>query len=323
MLTVSYYRNGHESETELEPSAISEAIKVKGSLVWIDLADPTPEDFQLLAAEFGFHPLALADAAREHQRPKIDFYEGYFYHVFYAVKLQDEKKKLELPMISFFVGEQYLVTNHKGTHVAFERTRQIWDESIKSVDNPGVGLLLYSLLDAIVDDYFPAVDRLSDQVDALEAAIFADRDQTPVEQIFSLKKELIAFRRIVAPERDLLNSLIRWDAVQFDQQTTLYLQDVYDHLLRIIDNLDALRDLMSNNLDAHLSLTSNRLNRTMKTLTASSIVLMSMTLVASIYGMNFKHMPELNWGWGYAWALGLMVAIGLSLLIIFRRVRWI
>src|SRR5262249_38742880 len=148
-------------------------------------------------------------------------------------------------------------------------------------------------------------------------------DTETQKSIFGLKKELLAIRRVVAPERDVLNVLVRRENPIFDEATIVYFQVIYDNILRVTDAVVPLRGLMASALDSYLSVTSNRLNQVMKTLTASSIILMSMTLVASVYGMNFDHMPELHWQLGYAWALGLMLAIGTMLLLAFKRIDWL
>src|SRR5262249_397670 len=145
------------------------------------------------------------------------------------------------------------------------------------------------------DGYFPCIDNLSDRIEDLEASIFERFDTKTQQAIFKVKKNLLAIRRVVAPERDVLNVLVRRESPVFDEATIIYFQDIYDHLLRVTDAVDTYRDLMSSALDSYLSVTSNRLNQVMKTLTASSIILMSMTLVASIYGMNFDNIPELHW----------------------------
>ena len=289
-------------------------------LLWIDLVEPTPEDFALLAAEFGFHPLALEDAAKRHQRPKIDEYDGYLFVTFYRLDLDgDATRPIE---IDLFVGPNFLVTIRNDESPEIETTSDRWCRNSEQLGKRGVGFLLYSLLDAIVDGYFPALDRMTDEFEALEERIFEHYDVHVQRDIFILRRQLIALRRVLAPERDIMNVLVRRDTPVLGDDATVYFQDVYDHILRVTDALDGFRDLLSSALDASLSANSNRLNQVMRTLTASSIVLMSMTLVASVYGMNFVHMPELDWLFGYAWAIGLMMTIGVTLFMLFRRIKW-
>ena len=186
-----------------------------------------------------------------------------------------------------------------------------------------ISTLVHALLDAIVDDYFPLMDRVADRIEDLEDTIFVHFDESAIQTIFKLKKDMLGLRRVVAPERDVLNVLLRRQQPIFAEADMAYLQDVYDHLVRVADNIDTYRDLLSSALDSYLSLQSNNLNQIMKLLTIASIILMSDGLVAGIYGMNFKYMPELAWGIGHGWALALMIIINIALVIYFRRQRWL
>ncbi len=304
------------------PDQFSEVLAAnRHGLLWVDVVDPAQEDFDLLAAEFGFHPLALEDAAKRHQRPKIDEYDGYLFITFY--RLASGAEATSPIEIDLFVGPNFLVTIRNDASPEIEATSDRWCRNSEQLGERGVGFLLYSLLDAIVDGYFPVLDTLTDQFESLEERIFERHDPHVQRDIFALRRQLIGLRRVIAPERDVMNVLVRRDTPVLGDDATIYFQDVYDHILRVTDGLDSFRDLLSSALDASLSASSNRLNRVMKTLTASSIVLMSMTLVAGIYGMNFVHMPELDWLFGYPLALGLMLAIGVSLLALFRRIEWL
>ena len=322
MITVNVHANGSLLQNDLPLSEISDVLDRKDHLLWLDVVDPTEDDLRLLAQEFAFHPLAIEDVSRRHQRPKVDLYDGFSLLVFYAMR-STPAQALELQEIEILVGQQYVVTVHDGDLALLEEVRDRWCRNIDEVGHRNAGLLVYSILDALVDGYFPCIDELSDRIEHLEERVFQRFDAETQKTIFRLKKELLAIRRVVAPERDVLNVLIRRESPVFDEATIVYFQDVYDHVLRVTDAVDTYRDLMSSALDAYLSVTSNRLNQVMKTLTASSIILMSMTLVASVYGMNFDHMPELHWHLGYLWALGLMVAIGFGLLLVFRRMDWL
>jgi magnesium transporter len=197
-----------------------------------------------------------------------------------------------------------------------------WHENFSRIDR-SIGSLVYSLLDAIVDDYFPVIDGVADIVEDVEESVFEDFDEGALEQIFTLKKALLNMRRVVGPERDVLNVLIRRDAPVFGEASLVYFQDVYDHLVRVSDSLDIYRDLLSSALDAYLSMASNRLNQVMKTLTSWTIPLMAGSLIAGIYGMNFDHMPELHWRLGYLWALGLIFGSVFLIAAYFHHKRWL
>ena len=308
------------SEVNLE--TISEVRNSPGTTLWLDLINPSPTDLERLRAEFDFHPLALEDATRPSQRPKVDSYGAYYFVVFYCIDMDAETHALCMTPLYMFIGQNYLVTIHSEPIDQIRETLRRW----QAPDSPlhqDVASLVYALLDAIVDDYFPVMDQVAERAEDLEAHIFEEFDERALQEIFQLKKDLLQLRRVVAPERDVLNVMLRRDIRVFDANDVIYLQDVYDHIVRTTDAIDSYRDLLSSALDSFLSVQSNRLNVTVKTLTVASIILMSAALVAGIYGMNFKYMPELEWRYGYAWALGLMVAIAGGLILLFRRLKWI
>ncbi|HEX5689849.1 MAG TPA: magnesium/cobalt transporter CorA, partial [Roseiflexaceae bacterium] len=216
----------------------------------------------------------------------------------------------------------YLVSVHEGDIPAIDDTIKRWRANDEQFGNDA-GALLYELFDAIVDDYFPVIDQLAEKVEVIEEQIFERFREEALQEVFALKRDLLHVRRVVAPERDVLNILIRREVPIFERGTILYLQDVYDHIVRITDSIDTYRDLLSSALDAFLSVQSNRLNQILKVLTVTSIVLMCDALIAGIYGMNFEFMPELHWAHGYAFALGLMVVVSVSLVLFFRWRKWV
>lgn len=313
--------DGHFTST-VDPEDISEIIKQREQFVWLDVQAPQEEDVALLREEFKFHPLAIEDATRHHERPKVDSYDGYYFLVFYAIVYDERTNRLRTEAMNLFVGANYLVSVHEGEIPAIDETIKRWQKDEEEFGHDA-GALLYALLDTITDDYFPVIDRLADRVETLEEQIFERFQESALQDVFSLKRDLLSIRRIVAPERDVLNVLIRREVPIFERNTILYLQDVYDHIVRITDSIDTYRDLLSSALDAFLSVQSNRLNQIVKVLTIASIVLMSDALIAGIYGMNFEFMPELHWPFGYPFALGLMVLVGLGLVAFFRSRKWL
>ncbi len=290
--------------------------------LWLDLVAPNEEDIRVLRDEFRFHPLAIEDATRGEQRPKVDSYEDYYFVVFYNLGVAERGGEILREPLYLFIGRNYLVTIHANPIPQIQETLRRWRDPNAALGQD-VGALIYALLDAIVDDYFPLMDDIAERVEDLEQHIFEKFDEEALTKIFHLKKELLAIRRVVAPERDVLNVMLRRDIRVFGDDDVTYLQDVYDHIVRVIDNLDTYRDLLSSALDSFLSVQSNRLNQVVKVLTITSIILMSATLVAGVYGMNFEHMPELAWRYGYAWALGLMVVISGGLVLWFRHIKWL
>jgi magnesium transporter len=309
-------RAGDGFEDTIDPDAISNLITVAGNILWLDIQDPTPDDVELLRCEFGFHELALEDVVAPHERAKIDRYDGYYFIVFNA--FEDHKVR----EIDLFVSQHYLISVHHGPVAAIAETIDRWRRNAVLI-GPEVGGLLYTLLDAVVDGYFPVVDALAERVETLETTIFQARGSDRLADVFALKKELLNLRRVLSPERDVLNVLLRRDVPHFDAEVLLYFQDVYDHTIRVLDSIDLYRDQLTGLLDAYLSIVSNRLNATMKRMTALATILMSLALVSGIYGMNFQLTPSQDWAGGFWWAMGLMLAIGVGLTALFVRLDWL
>jgi magnesium transporter len=292
------------------------------NVVWADVNDPTSEDFIELAEEFNFHPLSIEDCRNAHQRPKVEEYPGYYFIVLYETQLSGEHNHLELRELNIFLGANYLVTVHSRPIRAIETAKRLWHEWTDRGEH-GAGLLAYLLIDAIVDDYMPLLDILSERMDDLEDQIFGDFKPEAIEEIFRIKKQLLYLRRTVTPLRDVFNVLLRREQPIFARETHVYFQDVYDHLIRVADTIDTLRDMLGSTMDAYLSVSGNRMNTVMKRLTSIATILMSVTLIAGIYGMNFDFMPELKWRYGYVFALLSIVGVGVALYLYFRKVKWL
>jgi magnesium transporter len=301
---------------------ISERCTDEQHVVWADVADPTSSDFEKLAEEFGFHPLSIEDCRNTHQRPKVEEYPGYYFIVLYEAELVGPHDHLELRELNIFLGSNYLVTVHSRPIRALRVARRLWHEWTDRAEH-GAGLLAYLLMDAVVDDYLPLLDILSERIDDLEDQIFGDFRPEALEEIFRIKKQLLHLRRAITPLRDVFNTMLRREQPIFSRETHVYFQDVFDHLIRVADTVDTLRDLLSSAMDAYLSVQGNRMNIIMKRLTSIATILMSVTLIAGIYGMNFAHMPELVWKYGYVFALSSMFVVGFSLYLYFRKVRWL
>jgi magnesium transporter len=299
-------------------------------LVWVDVVDPRDADIAWLERTFGFHQLALEDVARRHQRPKIDEYPGYYFCVLYAVRVRPDRLLTSTSELQFFWGRTYLVTVHTGRSLEIDdlttRARSGVLSPVIKADTRALEIpdLAYRLIDAVVDSYFPAVDALAEWTEDIEERMFSRRRGPDMLQtIFAIRKDLIQLRKVVAPSREVINTLLRRDHQLFGGDFDAYFQDVYDHTVRVIDGLDTYRDLLGSALDTYLSVVSNDVSQTVRTMTAVTAILMVDALIAGIYGMNFDHMPELKWTYGYAWAVGLMVAAALALWLLFKRIRWL
>jgi magnesium transporter len=311
-----------QCRTGVNPADIKALLAVPDNVIWLDLTDPTDEEILILSEQFGFHPLAIEDAIRAHERPKVDLFgESYYFLIFYAARYEPRSAEIELQALSLFVGVNFLVSIHRGACKEVSTAMSLWQLPNSPLTNR-LSRLLHALLDAVVDEYFPLMDQIGDEIEDLEDAIFAHFDDEAIQTIFNLKKQLLRFRHIVGPERDVLNVLLRREVPVFKAKDVMYLQDVYDHVVRVTDTVDTYRDLLSSALDSYLSLQSNKLNEIVKVLAIASIILMADSLIAGIYGMNFQKMPELGWGMGHLWALLLMAVVSIGLVAYFRRRKW-
>jgi magnesium transporter len=324
-----------------DPTEISDLLEAPDHYLWLDLTSPSAEELRLIAEEFSLHPLAVEDAAEHSQRPKIEQYDGFYLMVVFAITAGAEDgtsadaeghltgTKVRLHEIDLFIGERYLITVHDEPVPLFESLAGRWRQNRRVLDE-GIGVLVYTLLDAVVDAYFPILDGIVDRIEALEETLFTDAenggrpaDPRDVHDLFQVKKDLLQMRRVVAPERDAMLVLTRQEARLFDRRISIYFQDVYDHIVHLTDTIDVYQDLLTNALDSYLAIVSNNLNQVMKTLTALTVILMVPTLIAGVYGMNFEQMPELRWTYGYPLALGMMGLAGAGLFVYFRRKGWI
>jgi magnesium transporter len=304
-----------------DPDLICDICASADNILWVDVADPTSEDFDDLAREFGFHPLSIEDCKNQHQRPKIEEYHGYYFLVLYEAELHIGSH-LELRELSIFLGSNYLVTVHSQPIRNIDRAQHLWRQWT-DLSERKTGLPAYLLTDAIVDDYMPLLDDFSERLDDIEEQIFENFQPEALQEIFKIKKQLIFLRRAVVPLRDVFNTLLRREQPVFSRETMIYFQDVHDHLIRVADSIDTLREIAGSTMDAYLSVSGNRMNFVMKRLTSIATILMSVTLIAGIYGMNFNLMPELGWRYGYVGALASMLLVGLALYFYFRKIKWL
>ena len=303
----------------IDPAAISEEVGANAALLWVDLLDATGAELECVQQEFSLHPLALEDASKHGQRPKLERYPDHAFVVAYGADLAE---------VDLFLGPSWLVTvRDRG------RDGQPWDPAaaIDRFRKSGPlettpGYLIYVVLDDLVDDYFARAERVEDELEALEEQIFSEdapREQEVQRSLYGLRRELLAFRRRVVPMREVVGEILRREVEWIDDVALTHFQDVYDHLLRAVDQLDSQRELMGNAVDAHLAIISNHMNEVMKKMTSWGAILLGSALIAGIYGMNFAHMPELRWQYGYPAALGSMAVLTAVLYRFFSRRDWL
>jgi magnesium transporter len=317
------YADGHRvGEVALED--ISEVLKQDvDRFIWIGLHAPDEPLLRRVQAEFGLHDLAIEDALRAHQRPKLERYDGSVFVVLRTARIAPDSRRLELGETHIFVGARYVVTVRHGSTLSYAAVRSRC-EVTPALLAQGPGFVLYALMDFIVDRYFPVVEALEDDLEQLEAEIFGERfDRTTTSRIYRLKRELLELKRAVSPLVDICSRLMRSELTLIPEDTRPYFRDVHDHVVRINEMVDILRELLTAALEANLSLVSVSQNEVVKRLTGWGAIVAVPTLIASIYGMNFNAMPELSWRFGYPFSLTVMVAACGFLYYRFKRSGWL
>jgi magnesium transporter len=290
-------------------------------LVWIDVSSAGEPEEKFLRDDLGFHPLAVEDCIRGRQRPKLDRYPNYFFMVVYTAGVHRDRNRMALNELHIFLGLGFVVTVHDHRIGEVNEVAARWRVAPELVS--GTGALAHILLDVVVDDYFAVIEHYADRTDRFETSAFLPGPAPDMQQILITRHELVLFRKVVAPLRDVLSTLLRRDLPFLLPALVPYFQDVHDHTIRVTEEIDSLRELLSALIDAQISLSANELNNTVRTMTSWSIILMSVSVIAGIYGMNFGNMPELHWRYGYFGAIGLMAFVGLGLVAFFRRRGWL
>jgi magnesium transporter len=272
---------------------------------------------------YGLHPLVMEDIVNTDQRPKKEDYGTY---LFIVAKMLDTAGdgKIAAEQISMILGDGWLLTFQEGlAGDPFEPVRERLRTAKGRIRGQGADYLAYALLDAIVDHYFVVLERLADRVELLEEEVVAAPTRSTIRTIHELKQEMILIRKSVWPLRELIGGLERRDSELVQEGTIIYLRDLYDHTVQIIDTVETSREMLSGMLDIYLSSEANRTNEVMKVLTVYATIFMPLTFIVGLYGMNFKYMPELEWHWGYPAVLVFMAAITVGMLLYFRRKQWL
>jgi magnesium transporter len=294
-----------------------------GVRMWVDIQDPRHEELEpLLETRFGFHELAAEDSLSANTLPKYDPFATYDFFIFRAVDVDLSEHGAQTYKLAAFLSRDFLFTIHR------EEMRPVDDvcnrlPSDRRLLANGPDFLLYSIVDQMVDAHFPLLDRIEESVDTLQDTIFKDAQPMHLDELLHLKRDVNILRRQSLPQRELLNQISRGDAQFVQKQHLIYFRDVYDHMFRISETIDVERDMMAGTMEAYLSVIANRTNDIMKVLTIFSSIMLPMTVIAGIYGMNFQYMPELHWLHGYPFAVGLMGLTTATLLLWFRKKRWI
>jgi magnesium transporter len=323
MICVRVLRDGRELE-EIPLAELPALRADRKALIWVEVVSPTADELATLGREFGIHEVALEDLEiGERQRPKVeqDPDQDQVLLVFYAAQPATGDRPTRLIEVDLVAGQNYLITSHGGGPVDPKPfARRV--KARRELASEGAGYLLYVALDELVDSFFPALDAIGERLIEVEEAVLAG-DTDIQGRILAIRKELIEVRRVVGPMRDAMVVLLRRDLDLFSAEAQRYLQDVYDHLIRLAESVEDYQEVLAGTLDANATLASNRVNTVARNLAAYAAIFAVITMISGIYGMNFQHMPELGWRFGYGWAVGLMVVCGGGLYIYFKRKGWL
>ncbi|GIP22972.1 magnesium/cobalt transporter CorA [Paenibacillus sp. J22TS3] len=292
----------------------------KYAWVWTDFNEPTKEESALLDTLFHFHPLAIEDCLHVLQRPKMDYYEDMEFMVVHSL----EADTLDTTEVDLFIGRRFLVTYH---HKDLIEVNNAWNKVMQRAHDRkiwarGPMAAAYLVIDELVDLYFPCVFAIEDELDELENKGGHESVEDLMNQVFDLRSRLLKLRRTIVPMRDLMYRVVNSEHIQGEREPRAYFTDIYDHLLKLTDMIEADREMTADLRDSYISLNSNRMNSIMKTLTVITTIFMPLTLIAGIYGMNFINMPELHTQYGYFVVLGVMLALSVWMILWFQRRGW-
>ena len=323
-ITVMDYDEANFQEREIRTIEECFVFKDTPTVTWINIDGLHQiEILEKLGRCYGFHPLVLEDILNTDQRPKMEDYGDYLYIVLKMLSYNDKNSEIETEQVSLILGPNFIFSFQEKEGDVFDPIRERIRSGKGRIRKMGADYLAYALLDSIVDNYFTIMEKLGETIEFLEEELVTQPTPETLQTIHQLKRELIFLRKAVWPLREVIGGLERGELVLIKETTRIYLRDVYDHTIQVIDTIETFRDMISGMLDIYLSSVSNRLNSVMKVLTIIATIFMPLTFVAGIYGMNFKFMPELEWRWGYPMVWVLVVVIGVFMLIYFKKKRWL
>jgi magnesium transporter len=289
--------------------------------VWVGLKDPEPAELDRMQKEFGLHELAVEDAQHGHQRPKIDEYGESLFVVLHVVELSGDE--LNIGEMAIFVGKNYVLSVRRGAERGFTDVRARCEREPELLRH-GSGYVLYALMDAVVDRYFPVLDALETELETIESRIFTiPTTRANIEALYDLRRKITTVRHAIEPLIEATSRLFAGRVPQLVGALQDYFRDIYDHLIRLNQSIDSLRDMTTTAISVNLSLITIQENEVTKRLAACAALVAVPTMIAGVYGMNFQHMPELNWIYGYPVAVGMMVVIDIYLFYRFRKAKWL
>ncbi|MCW4013768.1 MAG: magnesium/cobalt transporter CorA [Candidatus Bathyarchaeota archaeon] len=290
---------------------------------WVNVNGLKVSDIIEIGTAMGFHPLIQEDIVNTLQRPKVEEYPDHIFFVLKMIKYDEESEEIDVEQVSFILGDRYLVSFQERHGDCFNIIRQRIRENKGIIRKMGADYLAYSLIDMIVDGYFTVLEQIGDRIEEIEDELVINPQIDTLHDIYAMKRQMIGIRKSVWPLREVISRLDRIGSKQFKEGTSIYIRDVYDHTIQVIDAIETYRDLLSGMLDIYLSSISNKMNQIMQLLTIIGTIFIPLTFLAGIYGMNFQYMPELGWRNAYPALWGIMIIITGLMVVYFRRRKWL
>ena len=321
LVNCAAYQNGKKL-ADIRKDEIHSYLNRPGSFVWVALKDATPEELAELQQQFGLHELAVEDAQHGHQRPKIEEYGDSLFAVLHMIEPRGDE--LRVGELDVFVGKNYVLSVRNNSEQGFANVRARSEREPHLLKH-GSAFVLYALMDTVVDRYFPVLDAIEDHLEQVEVRIFDDTTpaRANIESLYALKQKLMVLKHAVGPLYEAVGRLYGGRVPAVCTYTQEYFRDIADHLQRINQSIDSLRDMVTTAISVNLTMIQLGENETTKQLAAYAALVAVPTMIAGVYGMNFKHMPELDWVWGYPFAVGLMVVLDAYLFVRFRKAKWL
>ncbi|WP_034258351.1 magnesium/cobalt transporter CorA [Altibacter lentus] len=320
---IDYSRDHYD---RIDTSDVEIAFKFKGTnhVTWINVNGlNNTEEIERLGNYYNLHPLIQEDIVTTNQRPKIDEYEDYLFIVFKMLHYTDDGEFVN-EHVSMVVGRDYVVTFQEADGDVFDGVRDRLENGKGRIRNAGADYLMFALLDAVVDNYFSVIEYLSGKIEELEDLLFEAKIEDDITQdIQDLKKEILRIRRAVVPLREVINRLEKTDTHLIEDRTQNYIRDLYDHIIQVSESVDIYREMIWGLMDMYMTTISNKMNEVMKVLTIMASIFIPLTFMAGIYGMNFEHMPELHFKYGYYYLWAAMILVFIGMLYYFKRKKWL
>ena len=329
---ISYLDYDEQNFQEKQVSNIEECFPFKATptVTWINIDGlHDVEIIEKLGKQFELHPLILEDILHTEQRPKYEDFDKYIFIVLRMLQYNEQIQDIESEQVSLILGKNFVISFQERLGDVFEPIRERLRNAKGRIRKMGPDYLAYALLDAIVDSYFAILEKLGERIESMEEQLVANPTEKTLHQIHTMKREMISLRKSIWPLREVISGVQRSESSLISETTGLYLRDVYDHTIQVIDTVESFRDMVSGMLDIYLSSISNKMNAVMKVLTIIATIFIPLTFIAGIYGMNFNpekspwNMPELNWYWGYPAVWLVMAVVLVIMLIYFRRKKWL